>query len=340
VTAEKQELRAAGRDKRQMAYTAAAMYGGAGAVALIEGVVPGGPELSLAPGLFALVIVSLLAVVGPRLPMPVLTSLGPLGAAMIAYAIATTPTGQGEGALLYIWPVLWVAYFFERTASILIVAWVGLVQGIALIASDGVLDRWIDVVVSVAIVAAVVQALSERNKRLVARLEAEARVDQLTGVLNRRGFAERAPGEVERAVRDGSWLAAVSFDIDHFKRVNDEFGHEVGDRVLAHLGAVLRAETRSVDVVARLGGEEFTTLLAGSDARRAFAYAERVRHHFADLDDPGLPRVTVSAGIAAAVAPESVERLLADADSALYKAKRAGRDRAVADQPAALQVAG
>jgi diguanylate cyclase (GGDEF)-like protein len=90
--------------------------------------------------------------------------------------------------------------------------------------------------------------------------------------------------------------------------------------------------------VGRLGGEEFTALLAGSDARRAFSYAERVRHHFADLDDPGLPRVTISAGIAAAAAPESVERLLQDADSALYTAKRSGRDRAVADQPKALQV--
>jgi diguanylate cyclase (GGDEF)-like protein len=327
-------------DKRQMAYTAAAMYGGAAGVALIEGVFPGGPELSLAPGLFALVVVSLLVAFGPRLPMPVLAALGPLGAAMIAYAIATTPPGQGEGALLYIWPVLWVAYFFGRTASILIVVWVGIVQGVALIASDGVLDRWIDVLVSVAIVAAVVQALSERNKRLVQHLEAEARVDQLTGVLNRRGFLERAPDQLARASRDGAWLAAVSFDIDHFKRVNDEFGHEVGDRVLAHLGAVLRAETRSVDIVGRLGGEEFTALLAGSDARRAFAYAERVRHHFADLDDPGLPSVTISAGIAAAAAPESVERLLHDADSALYKAKRAGRDRAVADQPAALQIVG
>ena len=323
-----------------MAYTAAAMYGGAAFVGVVEGAIPGGPELSLVPGFAAIGVVGVLVTIGPRLPMPVLGALGPIGTALIAFAIATTPTGQGEGALLYIWPVLWVAYFFGRTESILIVAWVGFVQGIALIASDGVLDRWIDVVVSVAIVAAVVQALSERNKRLVERLEAEARIDQLTGVLNRRGFGERASDQIERARREGAWLAAVSFDIDHFKRVNDEYGHEVGDRVLAHLGAVLRAETRSVDVVGRLGGEEFTALLAGSDARRAFSYAERVRHHFADLDDPGLPRVTISAGIAAAAAPESVERLLHDADAALYTAKRSGRDRAVADQPAALQIVG
>jgi diguanylate cyclase (GGDEF)-like protein len=259
----------------------------------------------------------------------VLAALAPLGAAMIAYAIATTPPARGDGELLYVWPVLWVAYFFRRTGSILIVAWIGLVQGVALIASDGVLDRWLDVVVSVGIVAAVVHALSERNRKLVVGLEAEARVDQLTGVFNRRGFEERAPLELERAAREGAWLAAVTFDIDHFKLVNDEHGHEAGDRVLAHLGAVLSAETRTVDIVGRVGGEEFVALLAGSDDRRALAYAERVRWRFADFDDPGLPRVTISAGIAAAVAPEALDSLLHDADAALYAAKNAGRDQAL-----------
>ena len=112
-------------DKRQMAHTAAAMYGGASFVGLVEGLIPGGPPLSLVPGCAALAFVSLLLAVGPRLPMPVLAALGPIGAALIAFAIATTPPGQGDGALLYIWPVLWVSYFFGRRASILIVAWPG-----------------------------------------------------------------------------------------------------------------------------------------------------------------------------------------------------------------------
>jgi diguanylate cyclase (GGDEF)-like protein len=317
-------------DKRQMAYTAAAIYAGATAVSLVEGALPGGPELDLLPGAVSLVVVSLLMAWGPRWPVWALTALAPIGAALIAYAIATTPPELGDGELLYVWPVLWVAYFFRRTGAILIVAWVAIVQGIGLIASDGVLDRWLDVVVSVGIVAAVVQALSERNRRLVARLEAEARVDQLTGVFNRRGFEERAVLELERAAREGSWLAAVTFDIDHFKQVNDDHGHEAGDRVLAHLGAVLRAETRTVDVVGRVGGEEFVALLEGTDRDRALAYAERVRWRFSDFDDPGLPCVTVSAGVAAAIAPEALDELLHDADMALYAAKHAGRDRAVA----------
>jgi diguanylate cyclase (GGDEF)-like protein len=315
--------------KRQMAYTAAAMYGGAVVVGLLEGVIPGGPALSLFPAFAALGFVTLLLVAGPRLPMAVLSSLGPIGAALIAFAIATTPTGQGEGALLYVWPVLWVAYFFGRTGSILIVGWVGVVQGAALVYSDGVLDRWIDVLVSVGIVAAVVHALSERNQRLVESLAAEARVDKLTGVLNRRGFEERAAIAVERARREGHSVGAAAFDIDYFKRVNDEWGHEVGDRVLEHLGEVLRSETRGADVVARLGGEEFVAFLADADCEQVRRYAERVRAAFAAAKQVGLPHVTVSAGIAAGVAPDSVEGLLQATDTALYAAKRGGRDRTV-----------
>jgi predicted signal transduction protein with EAL and GGDEF domain len=234
----------------------------------VEGAIPGGPALSLIPALAAMVLVALIVAVGPRLPESALAALGPIGAALIAYAIATTPTGQGDGVLLYIWPVLWVAYFFGRRASVVIVVWIGVVQGAALIHLNGVLDRWIDLVVSVGIVAVVVQVLSERNDRLVARLAAEARVDKLTGVLNRRGFEERAAIEVERARREGYSVGVASFDIDYFKRVNDEWGHDAGDRVLERLGAVFRTESRTVDIVGRLGGEEFVALLPGSDQGR------------------------------------------------------------------------
>jgi diguanylate cyclase (GGDEF)-like protein len=323
-----------------MVQTAAAMYGGAAALSFVSSALPGGPELSLVPGVAALAVVILIMLAGPRLPLLALKALGPLGAGLIAYAIATTPVGQGEAELLYVWPVLWVAYFFGRVETILIVAWIGVVQGAALIASDGVLDRWLDVLVSTGIVAAVVHALTERNRRLLATLAAEARFDQLTGVLNRRGFDEQAPAELERVRREGAWLAIVSFDIDGFKSVNDEWGHDAGDRVLANLGAVLRAETRAVDVVARVGGEEFVALLPHAGVPHALGYAERVRARFALADEPGLPRVTVSAGVAAAVAPLTLEELLHAADIALYKAKRGGRDQAVVEHPAIVPAGG
>jgi two-component system, cell cycle response regulator len=161
----------------------------------------------------------------------------------------------------------------------------------------------------------------------VARLAAEARIDKLTGVLNRRGFEERAAIEVERARREGYSVGVATFDIDYFKRVNDEWGHDAGDRVLAGLGAVFDADSRTLDVVARIGGEEFVALLPQVDADATLAYAERIRSAFASAVE--VPNVTISAGVVAAVAPDAVEELLQAADSALYAAKHAGRDRAV-----------
>ena len=141
----------------------------------------------------------------------------------------------------------------------------------------GNVDRWVDVTVSVAVVGAVVRALSERSDRLVARLVAEARADTLTGLLNRRGFEERLAAEVARATRERTSLALVSLDLDHFKRVNDEQGHEAGDRALAMVGAVIADHVRGADLAARWGGEEFVVVLPGADAPAARAFAERVR---------------------------------------------------------------
>jgi len=323
-------------DRRQMAYTAAAMFGGAVLVSVVEGAIPGGPAVPLIPGLGALAAVAPLAFFGPALPMWALAALGPGGTALIAYAVATTPPGEGEGVLLYIWPVLWVAYFFGRRGTIAIVVWVGIVQAAALIHSGGLFDSWFDVVVSVAIVAVVVRALSERNDRLVARLAAEARSDKLTGVLNRRGFEERAAIEIDRARRERYSVGVVTFDIDYFKRVNDEWGHEAGDRVLAGLGAVFEANSRPLDVVARIGGEEFVALLPHVDAGATLAYAERIRSAFANAVE--VSNVTISAGVVAAEAPFTLEQLLQSADSALYAAKHGGRDRAVVHDQALASI--
>jgi diguanylate cyclase (GGDEF)-like protein len=315
--------------KRLMIMSAAGIYGGAAFLGVVEDALPGGPSFSLLPGLVALVFVVLLLSFGTRVPFGVLAALGPVGVALIGYALGTS-VGPGDAAVLYMWPVLWVAIFFGRTGSVLIVAWIGVVHGVALAslpAGEGNVDRWLDVMVSVSVVCAVVHLLSEANRKLVAQLAAEARVDQLTGVLNRRGLDERLAIELERARRENAVLGVASFDIDHFKRVNDEFGHEIGDRVLTRLGEAMRTEVRSTDVVARMGGEEFLLLLPGSDAEETGEVAERIRARFAAAD--GLPRVTVSAGVSSAVAPADGALLIAESDAALYAAKRAGRDRTV-----------
>ena len=148
--------------------------------------------------------------------------------------------------------------------------------------------------------------------------------------------------ELAHARRDRYSVAIASFDIDHFKHVNDEWGHDIGDRVLTRLGSLLAGESREIDVVARIGGEEFVVLMPGCSAADAAGFTERIRRSLAVTDDTDVPAVGVSAGVTAATAPADVAQLLRLADSALYEAKRAGRGRTVtagAERPRTLRAA-
>jgi diguanylate cyclase (GGDEF)-like protein len=316
-------------NKRLMAFTAAAMYGGATVDGAIEGLIPGDPSFAITPVIVSAVIVSALILRGARLPRRALALLGPLGVVLIAYALSTTP-GAGDGAILYVWPVLWSTFFFGRRGALGIVVCIGVAHALTLLelpAASSYPGRWVDVMVSASVVAFVVLTLVQRNDMLLARLGEEARTDVLTGLLNRRGFDERAALELARARRDSRWIAIATFDIDYFKRVNDEWGHDIGDRVLAHIGSLLADQSRDIDVVARFGGEEFVVLLPDCDSAEAEIFAERVRAALAGEITTDLPAVRLSAGVLAAVAPNDIETILQGADSALYNAKRAGRDR-------------
>ncbi len=181
--------------------SAAAIYAGASVIGVVEEIIPGGQEVSDVPAAMALVLIPVCALLGPRLPRTALALLGPIGTALIALALATT-SGYGDGAVLYMWPVLWMAYFFGTPGAAVICACTALAHGVALLAMPpgvGSLDRWIDVVVTVIVVAGVARSLAARNDRLVSELTAEARIDPLTGLLNRRGFAERLDPELARA---------------------------------------------------------------------------------------------------------------------------------------------
>lgn len=161
----------------------------------------------------------------------------------------------------------------------------------------------------------------------IGRLDRDARTDPLTGLINRRGLDEVL--ELWRA--EARPFAAVAVDIDHFKHVNDSWGHEVGDAVLRRLGLILRQAARDTDVVCRTGGEEFLLLLPGLSSTAAVAVAERLRKAVARERIEPAGHVTVSAGVA--VLPEDATDIgtaLRLADEMLYEAKRAGRNRVVA----------
>lgn len=170
-------------------------------------------------------------------------------------------------------------------------------------------------------------ALALRNARLLDEVERLATRDEVTGLANRRLFEETFPLEVGRQDRTGAPLTLVLLDIDHFKEINDEFGHPVGDAVLRDVGQALAANTKSFDLPARYGGDEFVVLLPGCAAEDAPGVAERMRAA-ASRAVQGPATVALSAG--AATMPDDAgdgARLLAAADQALYAAKRGGRDR-------------
>jgi diguanylate cyclase (GGDEF)-like protein len=326
---------AQGGQQRLMVRSAAAIYGGATFLGLVEDLLPGRAGTSLLPGLTAMLVAPLLLAFGQRLPMRAMFLLGPLGVVLIGVALATTQ-GPGDGAVLYLWPAFWTSYFFGRRGTAVIVVWVAVVHA-AVLASlpngeSSDLARWLDVVVATVVVAIVVRAIAARNQELVDRLAVEASHDPLTGLLNRRGFDERFAVERARAEREGSSTAIVMLDIDHFKKINDEHGHDVGDEVLRWLAQQLTEQARTIDLVGRAGGEEFIVLLPRSGTDAALAFAERVRTTV-ESGDPGIgkgARVTLSAGAVAATPPIDAQRLLEVADQAMYQAKRGGRNRTVA----------
>lgn len=158
-----------------------------------------------------------------------------------------------------------------------------------------------------------------------------ARIDPLTGLLNRRAFTDLAEREIQRARRFYHPLALLVIDLDRFKSINDNHGHAVGDAVLEHFAGVASAQLRSLDAMARLGGEEFVVILPGTDLQGAFQVAERMRQAISDsalqLEDLAL-RYSASFGVAAFEASQpGLDRWLARADAALYEAKARGRNR-------------
>jgi len=165
-------------------------------------------------------------------------------------------------------------------------------------------------------------------KETIDRLRAEAELDHLTGLANRRRFRVAFAQEVERWRRYNAPCALLLVDIDFLKRINDAHGHDAGDVVIRHVGTALTAFSRDNDTAARLGGEEFALLLAGTTDERAALVAERLRQYIAATPVEQIGTVTVSIGVAACPAHATTERLLyLTADDLLYEAKGGGRNR-------------
>jgi diguanylate cyclase (GGDEF)-like protein/PAS domain S-box-containing protein len=191
----------------------------------------------------------------------------------------------------------------------------------------------------VSYIADIVWGIVERKRAeqeiqlLQVELREQAIRDPLTGLYNRRYLSEFMKHELARATREGYSVSFVMIDIDHFKRINDTFGHEVGDAVLQRLAGLLLSQTRAVDVVCRYGGEEFLAILPKAPAQTAFQITERWRNSFLGSTLPlehGKIKATISCGISEyPVHGNTSNELIVLADKAMYQAKNTGRNRIV-----------
>ncbi|WP_432696255.1 sensor domain-containing diguanylate cyclase [Marinobacterium sp. YM272] len=176
------------------------------------------------------------------------------------------------------------------------------------------------------------QELEQRNRELqlkIAEVEQLSNTDTLTRIANRKKFEEQLQNEMSRADRYGHPLSISMFDIDHFKAINDTFGHETGDRVLKRLADFISANIRDIDFFARWGGEEFVLIFPDIGLEGAISCAEKLRQLIdAQELEPGL-KISCSFGVTAYKAGDRFEDLFARIDNALYKAKNSGRNRVV-----------
>jgi diguanylate cyclase (GGDEF)-like protein len=165
--------------------------------------------------------------------------------------------------------------------------------------------------------------LKEANETI----ERLAGTDPLTGLANRRTLDETLGREIARTERLQGDLSVIMADLDHFKCINDQYGHIIGDQVLACAAAVFKSQSRPYDLAARYGGEEFLLVLPGTSTNSAIATAQRIRKEIADLTVPCPRQITISLGVASWMAGETPEAFVARADAALYNAKSTGRNR-------------
>ncbi len=311
------------------------LYVCGGLLALGAFALPGPPGLSTRAILLLGAVaaaVGLLILACPRLLRPSLFApIVAFGTLLISVAVYLTHAAGSVCALLYVWSAFDAAYFLSRREAVGQLAFIGIGYGTALALAPGntKASSWLLLMGTVVAAAALVGLLRARMGRLVERLSDASRTDPLTGLLNRRGFEELMEVELARARRTGRPLSLMIADLDHFKRLNDRGGHAAGDAALQRFAAVARSCSRRVDVLGRLGGEEFALLLPDADAKRAFLVAERLRRGFADATSGGAG-TTVSVGIASMSATDpDREALMAAADQALYAGKALGRDRCV-----------
>jgi diguanylate cyclase (GGDEF)-like protein len=292
-------------------------------------------ELDVLASAFFLV---LLILFHHRLPEAFFQIVITVSTGLVTATIALNPRHTGNEAF-YLLIVLYASYFFTRTKAALQVGIVIVAYGVVTFSSvhDGSAGaRWLNLSGVLVVIAGVVMLLKAQLDQLIGSLNVAALTDPLTGLLNRRAFEMRIHEEAARSARQGAALSMLALDVDHFKRVNDRYGHPAGDAVLVSIAEVIARAARTQDVVARVGGEEFSVLLVDADVEAATVVAERIRAAVEGASLGEVETLTISIGVAglSLEGEAPAVTLQRDADRVLYVAKETGRNRVVSSDAA------
>jgi diguanylate cyclase (GGDEF)-like protein/putative nucleotidyltransferase with HDIG domain len=276
-----------------------------------------------------------------RRRLPAVTTDVALASGIVIVTIAISHLGNTTEqylSILYVWSALNSAFLLSRGRAALQLALIAVSFAVYLVTTgdtpSNAAQQWLLTVGTAVVAAGLVGMLKARVERLIEEVAETAKRDPRTGLLNASGFEELLDRELERAQRADGSLSVLVVDLDHFKDVNDELGHRAADERLGLIATLLEAIKRRIDIVARVGGQEFALLLPETDEHGAYVLADRlrraIRDHFAE---DGLP-TTASLGVASFPKHgSSFEELFGAAGHAVYAAKELGRDRSVIYNP-------
>jgi len=310
--------------RREMARSLALLFFVGGAFAAVALVLPH-PDGSYVVGIgivaasaFAASCILLVAP-APRLPIAVFHLFLASGSALISLAIYWWRPGEiaSSVAMIYVWVLLYAFYYFDLAAAIVHVVVVGGAFGAVLAIQpghDAAATHWIVTVGTAAVAGVLIGRLSRR-------VGASAALDGLTGIANRRSFEQALEDELNRCARTGRSVSVAMIDLDCFKQLNDEGGHEAGDRALVSLAETWKHHTRKSDLLARYGGDEFALIMRDCDA----AGAEEGVHRLV----LAAPKYPCTVGIATWDRAEGPHDIVNRADTALYRGKSNGRGQIV-----------
>jgi diguanylate cyclase (GGDEF)-like protein len=334
-------------DRVTMARTLVYLFGTGATLVLISLLLPHSPDRDTTGLLIATLAAYLIAagflLLFDRLPMRAYQVSPFVGTVVVSLAVYFGGSQAATAyAMFYYWVALAACYFLRPAVALTHLVLASAAYGLVLIALPGHVAlpglKWGMVTGTLAVLGILMIALRGQVERLVNQLAAAARTDSLTQLANRRELEERFAAELERSTRTARPLSILILDLDWFKEYNDRFGHNAGDRVLVMLAQALRRATRTSDVVARLGGEEFGVLAPETDETEAYLLSERLRAEVRTAFARETEKMTISCGVASfPMHGITSGELLHAADRALYEAKESGRDRSVVFKQAGVE---